>query len=131
MTPARQRLLITILIALGILLVGFFGLRFMHAFRQVRTHRPNSLPPPAAQPAETDVSLIRDWMTIGYISHAYRVPPNLLYETLGIRPNGNEHKSLQEINDEYFADQPGYVLETVKNTILANQPPTAIPTPAP
>ncbi|HKE33172.1 MAG TPA: hypothetical protein VKD65_15680, partial [Candidatus Angelobacter sp.] len=84
-------------------------------------------PPPGAQPAETDISLIRDWMTIGFISHTYQTPPDLLYRALDIRPNGNEHKSLKKLNDEYFPDRPGYVLETVKNAIQANQPATAVP----
>jgi len=72
--------------------------------------------------------LIRDWMTVGFVSHTYRTPPNLLYKALDIPPRGNEDKSLQQLNDEFFPNQPGYVLETVKAAILANQPiPTAQP----
>jgi len=74
------------------------------------------------------VELIRDWMTIGFVSHTYRTPPNLLYKALDIPPRGNEDKSLQQLNDEFFPNQPGYVLETIKAAILANQPtPTAQP----
>jgi hypothetical protein len=138
MTPSRQRTLVLGLILLGVVFVGFFGLRFFHAFREFRGHRPPPFPSADAQPAETDVELIRDWMTIGFISYTYRTPPNLLYKALDISPRGNEEKSLQQLNDEYFPNQPGYVLKTVKATILTNQPPptveppgTAIPPAAP
>ena len=128
MTPSRQRTLVLGLILLGVVFVGFFGLRFFRAFREFRGHRPPPFPPADAQPAETDVELIRDWMTVGFVSHTYRTPPNLLYKALDIPPRGNEDKSLQQLNDEFFPNQPGYVLETVKAAILANQPiPTAQP----
>jgi hypothetical protein len=138
MTPSRQRKLVLGLILIGIVFVGFFGLRFFQAFREFRGHRPPPLSPQDAPPAETDVELIRDWMTIGFISHTYRTPPNLLYKALDISPRGNEEKSLQQLNDEFFPKQPGYVLKTVKATIRANQPPpttvspkNATPTTAP
>ena len=121
-------MLIVGLIILGIVFVGFFGMRFFHAFRDIRGHRPPRFSPAGAKPAETDVSLIRDWMTIGFLSHTYRTPPDLLYKALDIRPNGNEDKSLKKLNDEYFSDKPGYVLETVKAAIQANQAAlTAVP----
>jgi len=127
MKAAQQRILISALIFLGAAFVGFFGMRFFHAFRDIRGHHPH-FPPPDSKPAETDVSLIRDWMTIGFLSHTYHTPPDLLYKALDIRPNGSEDKSLKELNDEYFPDKPGYVLETVKATIQANQPLlTAVP----
>ena len=129
MTPARQRALITGLIVVGVLIVGFFGLRTFHAFREFRGHRP---PPPfapaEAQQVETDVELIRDWMTIPFISKMYHVPPPVLFETLNIHPNGNQDKSLNDLNQEYYPEENGIVLEKVKTAVLANQPPP-IPTP--
>ena len=129
MSPKLQRVLVVGLIVLGVVIVGFFGFRTFRAFREFRGHRPPHPPfaPDANQQVQTDVELIRDWMTIGYISHSYRTPPKLLYETLGIPPKDNEGKSLKQLNDEFFPDKPGYVLETVKATILANLPPTPIP----
>ena len=129
MTPARQRALITGLIVVGVLIVGFFGLRTFHAFREFRGHRP---PPPfapaEAQQVETDVELIRDWMTIPFISKMYHVPPPVLFETLNIHPNGNQDKSLNDLNQKYYPEENGIVLEKVKTAVLANQPPL-IPTP--
>jgi hypothetical protein len=128
MTPSRQRALIISLIMIGMVIVGFFGFRTFHAFREFRGHRPPPFPPEDAASPETDVELIRDWMTIGFLSKTYRTPPDLLYKALGIRPNGNEHKSLKQLNDEYFPDTPGYVLKTVKTEIQALlPPPTEIP----
>jgi len=128
----RQRNFVVGLIVIGLMIVGFFGLRTVRAFRQFHGHRP---PPPfSGEKAETNVDLIRDWMTLQYISITYRLPPELLYETLKIPPKGNERKSLKELNDEYYPQAPGTVLELVKATILASQPPsTAVPpdTPVP
>ena len=124
MTPTKQRWLVIGLIMIGLALVGFFGMRVFHAFRRFEGHRPPHFPPPGAGPRETDVSLIRDWMTIGFLSHSYHTPPDQLYRALNIQPNGNEHKSLKQLNDEYFPTKADFVLETVKAVILANQPPT-------
>jgi hypothetical protein len=86
MTPKMQRALVTTLIILGVMFVGFFGLRTLRAFKEFRGHRP---PPPFGpadfqQEAETDVELIRDWMTIPYIARMYQVPPKILFEALDI-----------------------------------------------
>ena len=127
MSPAKQRLLLVGMIIIGFAFVAFFGIRFFHAFQAFNGHRPPHFPPPGSQSAETDVSLIRDWMTIGYISNAYRLPHKLLYEALNIPPNGNERKSLKQLNDEYYPMEPGIVLAKVKATMLAIQPPV-VPT---
>lgn len=123
MTPSRQRALITSLILTGIVIVGFFGLRTFSAFRKFREHRPPPLAPAADQQIETDVDLIRDWMTIPYISRTYNLPQKLLFDALGISPRGNEEKSLAQLNEEYSPQAPGIVLEVVKAAIRANQPP--------
>lgn len=122
MIPSRQRVLITGLILFGIAIVGFFGFRTFHAFRKFRGHRPPPLPPAESQQIETDVDLIRDWMTIPYISRTYQVPRKLLFDALGIPPRGNEEKSLAQLNEEYSPQAPGIVMEVVKAAIRANQP---------
>lgn len=130
MNPAKQRMLVFLLIGLGLLIVGFFGLRTFHAFREFGGHRP---PPPFAgpedgKPAETDVELIRDWMTIGFIAHTYHTPPRALYDALGIPPKGNEKKSLKQLNDEFFPDEPDHVITVVKAAVQASlPPPTVVP----
>ena len=129
MNPKTQRALVIALIVLGVVTVGFFGLRTLRAFKEFRGHRP---PPPfgpadAQQEAATDVDLIRDWMTIPYIARMYQVPPPMLFDAIGIHRKGNEDKSLKQLNEEYFPSEDGLVMEKVKAAILANQPP-ATPT---
>ena len=116
----KQRNFVTGLIILGLIFVAFFGLRTLRAFKQFRGHRP---PPPFATPhIETDVNLIRDWMTIPFISKTYHVKPHVLFEALEIPEQGNREKSLKQLNEEYYPQTEGVVLEKVKASILANQP---------
>jgi len=126
MSPGKQRILVTVLIVLGILLAGFFGLRFFHTFRELRRHGPPPVPPLAsmedAPAAETDVELIRDWMTVPYIAMTYHVHPKVIFDALGISPRGNEDKSLAQLNEEFFTQSPGLVIELVKATVQAHQP---------
>ena len=133
MTPNKQRALVTSLILFGVLAVGFFGLRTFHAFREFRGHRP---PPPfKTEQPETDVKLIRDWMTVPFIGKMYHVPPPFIFAALNIPKNkSNEEKSLKQLNDEYFPNTDGFVEATVKAAVLALLPapmPTApsVPTP--
>ena len=122
----RQRNFVVGLIVIGLMIIGIFGFRTVRAFRQFHGHRP---PPPfTGEKVETNVDLIRDWMTLPYISITYRLPPELLYETLKIPPKGNERKSLKELNDEYYPEAPDTVIGLVKAAIRAYQPaPTAVP----
>jgi hypothetical protein len=120
----RQRNFVNGLIIVGLIIIIFFGLRTVRAFRGFHGHRP---PPPfEPRPAETDVSLIRDWMTIPFISKMYHVQPHSLFEALGIPEQENREKSLKQLDDEYFPETEGVVLEKIKaavQTALANQPP--------
>ena len=126
MTPAKQRALVTILIGLGLIIVGVFGIRTVHAFREFRAHRP---PPPfETEQPETDVEWIRDWMTIPFIGRMYHVPPPLIFEALQIpMDKKTKEKSLMQLNEEYYPDQPGFVEAKVKSVVLENIPPTPIP----
>jgi hypothetical protein len=116
----KQRNFVIGLIIIGLMIVGFFGLRTARAFRQFHGHRP---PPPfATEHIETDINLIRDWMTVPFISRMYHVPPPLLFDALKIPEQGNKEKSLKRLNEEYYPQDDGVVLETIKATVSANQP---------
>ena len=116
----KQRNFVIGLIIIGLMIVGFFGLRTARAFRQFHGHRP---PPPfATEHIETDVNLIRDWMTIPFISRMYRVPSPVLFDALKIPDQKNEEKSLKQLNEEYYPQDDGVVLESIKATVSANQP---------
>jgi len=102
---------------IGLMIIIFFGLRTARAFRQFNGHRP---PPPfVTKPVETDVNLIRDWMTVPFISRMYHIPPPVLFEALEIREHGNQEKSLKQLNEEYYPEVEGIVLEKVKTAALA------------
>jgi hypothetical protein len=127
-TNPRQRNFVVGLITIGLMIIVFFGLRTARAFRQFQGHRP---PPPfTTKTAETDVDLIRDWMTIPFISNMYHVRPHILFEALDIPEQGNREKSLKQLNEEYFPEGQGIVLEKVRVAILAaiaERPPQPLP----
>ncbi len=78
------------------------------------------------------MNLIRDWMTIPFISRMYLVPSYVLFEALGIPERGNREKSLKQLNEEYYPEADGIVLEKIKAAVRANQPrpiPTMTATP--
>jgi hypothetical protein len=127
-TSSGQRALMAGIIILGILLTAFFGMRAFRAFRRFDGHRP--APPGNVETVETDVGLIRDWMTIPFISQTYQVPPEVIFEALNISPRKDHDKSLKVLNEEYYPDQDGFVLNIVQETILAHQSPP-IPDSAP
>lgn len=123
----RQALFLTLSV-LGVLLILFFGMRAVRSFKKFDRHGP----PPFSDELQTDVEAIEEWMTIPFISHNYGVPPEILFEALGIEPKdkGNFKKSLKQLNEEYFPETDGYVLETIKTAVLANLPPSQPGTPA-
>jgi hypothetical protein len=116
---SKQRIFFIALSILGVMLILFFGLRALRAFKKFDGHRP----PPMAEELQSDVNDIEDWMTIPFISHNYGMPPEILFDALNINGKENHKKSLKQLNDEFYSEQDGYVIETVRATILAHQPP--------
>jgi hypothetical protein len=116
-TNPRQRNFVIGLIIIGLMIIVFFGFRTARAFRQFNGHRP----PPSfvTKAVETDVNLIRDWMTVPFISKMYRIPPPVLFDALEIPEHGNQEKSLKQLNEEYYLEAEGIVLERVKAATLA------------
>ena len=118
----KQRNFVVGLIIIGLMIMAIFGLRTVRAFRQL-----HGLPPPppfAPERVETDVELIRDWMTVPFVSQMYHVRQQVLFEALEIPQPGNRDKSLRQLNEEYYPGAPGYVESTIKVVVLENLPPT-------
>lgn len=130
----KQRFFTAGLIIIGLFIIVFFGMNTLRAFKHMRGHGPFNGKPPTAN--QTDVELIRDWMTIPYIGNMYDVPPEALFFSLGIKPGKDiAKKSLLELNDQFFPDQPDMVITQIKDSIKAFQsqerPPEPIPPAAP
>ncbi len=124
---AKQRGLTIALIAFGLVLVAFFGLRAVHGFRRIHEGGFGPGKPPPAR--ETNVELIRDWMTIPYIARTYGVPGEMLFEALDIPEKGNRDKNLHELNLDYYPESQGIVLAKIKATIIEHQPPVPLTPP--
>lgn len=102
---------LVLLILVGALIAGRSALRMF-----------GRRPPP---PRQTDVTQIAGWMTPGYISRAYRVPPEELFHGLGISPQGNERKSLNDLAAQTNRS-PDELVAAVQATVKdsqARQPP--------
>ena len=128
MTPKRWRTLVLGLLMTGVIIAGLFGLRTIRILRELREHRP---PPPFTnEPVETNVELIRDWMTVPFIGKMYHVRPRILFEALEIPEQGNRDKSLRQLNEEYFPEAQGIVEAKIKAVVLENMPPGAPTLPA-
>jgi hypothetical protein len=113
--PALQKTnrWVWVLVILGILLTIFFGFRAVRSFAQVRLT--------GLQPGTTDVGAIRGWMTIPYISKAFGVPSDYLYQQINVPASGSNAKSLGDLSREFFPGQPGVILQKVKDAIHSYQ----------
>jgi hypothetical protein len=66
-----QQWLVLGLFLAALTVAGLFGVRAVRRAAYWRSHR--------------DVP-IRPWMSIPYVAHSYRVPPRVLYEAVGVKP---------------------------------------------
>jgi hypothetical protein len=108
------------LIAAGIVIILFSAIGALRAFRQMEGRGPFNGKPPAAN--QTDVSAIRDWMTVAYVAHMYDVPPDAIFKNLEIKKDDKTKKmSLAQLNDQYYPDQPGIVLAQIQALMQAFQ----------
>ena len=90
----RQQILLLSGLLLALFMTAFFGVRAYHRFSR----------PPSNDP-------IREWMSIPYIAHAYRIPPHVVLEALGLptdtpptkRPLSRIAKELNLTTDEVIA----------------------------
>lgn len=116
------QLLVILLILSGVALTAFFGTRLLQSMAELHRIR--------VRPGETSVEMIRGWMTIPYISRAYRVPEDALWSGLGIQPERNRHKNLRALDQEFVNGQRDVILNKVKAIVsayLAQHLPTATP----
>jgi hypothetical protein len=96
--PGRQRTLLALaLIAVGLLIAGFFAMRAVRSFRTLQYIRQQGLDQGTAS-----VGAIRPWMTIRFVAVAYAVPEEYLYSALEIPfERRSRDQSLGELNRIY------------------------------
>jgi len=81
----------------------------------VRLHHRLGGPPPA--PRQTDPGQITGWMTVPYAARAHGVPGQDLYVALGLSPDGNRSRSLNDIADASGRDREEFV-SSVRAAVL-------------
>lgn len=117
------------LISVGIVVILFSAIGAVRAFRHMEGRGPFDGKPPAAN--QTDVSAIRDWMTVAYVAYMYDVPSDAIFKNLEIKKDDKTKKmSLAQLNDKYYPDQPGIVLAQIQALMQAFQqqePPPPFP----
>jgi len=111
------------LLIIGILLAAFFGFRTVRSFLRIQRT--------GLHPGMTDVEAVRGWMTIPYISRMYNVPPDILFRAIEVQPEGNEKKSLSELNQANRPGEKGVYLNIIKQAILTFQATHPAPPPPP
>jgi hypothetical protein len=105
---SRQFLLIA-LVLIGIGLAIFFGTRAIRNFNHIRERKFGG--------GETNVELIRGWMTVDYITKMYHVPPDVILAPLNIPVDQNMKRSLGSLIKQTGTTDPDLLLEKVKESI--------------
>lgn len=88
MNPAWQKwiaLIALIAFALVVTATGFFAVRTVRRAMFWRQHHDE---------------VIRPWMSVPYVAHSYRVPPQVLYEALKTPPQPHDRRPLRQIARE-------------------------------
>lgn len=120
--PKLRLILPIVLVALGLTITIYFGLRAVNSFRQLQYIHEQGLDRGAAS-----VDAIRPWMTIRFIAVAYAVPEEYLYSQLEIPfDRRNANSPLSGLNQDYRLGQSPNgpypaIIDKVKTAITAYQ----------
>src|SRR5258707_7006973 len=77
-----QKWIVVAALVLVVLVTGLFAVRTVRRAMYWRVHRDE---------------VIRPWMSIPYVAHSYRIPPPVLYQSLGIPPQPHDRRPLRQI----------------------------------
>jgi hypothetical protein len=116
----RRFYLITLFI-IGVGLAIFFGTRAFRNFSHIREKKFGG--------GETNVELIRGWMTVDYITKMYHVPPDVVLKAFDLPVNSNMNRSLGSLIKASGTANPDDLLAQVKKNIDDFQKKDLIPTP--
>lgn len=77
----KQRILLFGGLAVALVITLLFGIRLVRRFIDRPTNEP-----------------IREWMSVPYIAHSYRVPPRVLFDALGL-PDPDKPRDMRPIRE--------------------------------
>jgi hypothetical protein len=117
----NRRIILFALFIIGIGLAFFFGTRAFHNFTHIREKK--------FRGGETNVELIRGWMTVDYITKMYHVPPDVVLKPFNLPVATNMNHSLGSLIKATGTSNPEALLEQVKKSINDFQQKELIPTP--
>ena len=80
-----RRWLLLLLFLVAVFATGLFAVRAVRRAVYWRYHRDET---------------IRPWMSVRYVARSYRVPPQVLYEAIGVEPLARDRRPLREIARE-------------------------------
>src|SRR6266481_9871326 len=81
----RKQWFAVAVLALVLLITSLFAVRTVRRAVYWRLHRDEA---------------IRPWMSVPYVAHSYRVPPQVLYEALGLPHPPHDRRPIKEIAEE-------------------------------
>jgi hypothetical protein len=106
--------LLLLIAVIGAIVAGWSGYRLYHRL--------------TGPPRQTDVTQIAGWMTVGYVSQNFRVPPDHLFRALDLPPDPIRRRSLDDIA-QATGRESADVLATIRVAVSAYQ--ASQPTPPP
>jgi hypothetical protein len=104
--------LLLLAFALIVALTGLFAVRTVRRAVYWRLHRDE---------------VIRPWMSLPYVAHSYRVPPQILYEALGIDHPPHDRRPIRELaqSQNRSVDEIIAVLQSAIARARAARPPSS------
>lgn len=105
----KRQFFLVILLIIGIGLAFFFGTRAFRNFDHMRERKIGG--------GETNVELIRGWMTVDYITKMYHVPPDVVLKVFNLPVQSNMNRSLGSLIKNTGTSNPEDLLIQVKKNI--------------
>jgi membrane protein DedA with SNARE-associated domain len=102
-----------LVVAMFLLVAGFTAFKAVNMAREViylRTHHDEA---------------IRGWMSVGYVAHSYRVPPDVLYGALNIPHDQPDNRPLRKIAHMQHRSMDE-IRAVLQNAIIIARPPVSI-----
>lgn len=114
----RRQWVLLFMLLVAIAVTGFFAVRAVRRAAYWREHRDET---------------IRPWMSVHYVARSYRVPPPVLYQSIGIPPGPPDRRPLREIAREQNRPVESLIAELQKAIVefRRSHPPPGQPPPSP